>query len=167
MMQPPRQMVAIMPRSMFQPYSALPAAIWSKPWAYATTLDAYSARRTSSVNVSGSAMSSGAVAVPNVSRAAARWSACPDSDRANVASAMPVIGMPRSSALCTVHRPVPFCSAWSSTMSTNGLPVSASVCASTSAVIWIRNESRSPSFQVRKISAIRGAGAPRPARSRS
>ena len=41
---------------------------------------------------------------------------------------MPVIGTPRSSALCTVQRPVPFCSAWSSTMSTNGLPVTASSC---------------------------------------
>ncbi len=80
---------------------------------------------------------------------------------------MPVIGIPRSSALCTVQRPVPFCSAWSSTMSTNGFPVSASVCASTCAVISMRNESRSPSFQVRKISAISGADAPRPARSRS
>ncbi len=59
---------------------------------------------------------------------------------------MPVIGTPRSSALCTVQRPVPFCSAWSGTMSTNGLPVSASVWASTSAVISIRNDSRSPSF---------------------
>ena len=33
MMHPPRQMVAIAPRSMSQPYSALPAPIWSKPWA--------------------------------------------------------------------------------------------------------------------------------------
>ena len=40
MMQPPRQIVAIAPRSMSQPYSALPAVIWSKPCAYATTFDA-------------------------------------------------------------------------------------------------------------------------------
>jgi hypothetical protein len=33
MMQPPRQMVAMAPGSMFQPYSPLPAAIWSNPWA--------------------------------------------------------------------------------------------------------------------------------------
>ena len=32
MMQPPRQIRAIAPRSMFQPYSSLAAAIWSKPW---------------------------------------------------------------------------------------------------------------------------------------
>ena len=83
-------------------------------------------------------MSSGVSPVPNASRAARRWSACPDSDRAKVASAIPVIGMPRSSALCTVQRPVPFCSASSSTMSTKGLPVLASVCDSTSAVIWMR-----------------------------
>ena len=43
--------------------------------------------------------------------AAARCSAWPDSERANVASAMPVIGTPSSSAFCTVQRPVPFCSA--------------------------------------------------------
>ena len=110
---------------------------------------------------------SGATSVPNALRAASRWSACDDSERANVASAMPVMGMPRSSALCTVHRPVPFCSAWSSTMSMNGLPVAASVCASTSAVIWMRNESRSPSFQVRKIPASSAGDAPSPARSRS
>ena len=42
---------------------------------------------------------------------------------------MPVIGMPRSSALCTVQRPVPFCSAWSSTTSTNGWPVAPSTWA--------------------------------------
>ena len=40
MMQPPRQMVAIAPRSMFQSYSALPAWIWLKPWAYAMILEA-------------------------------------------------------------------------------------------------------------------------------
>ena len=56
-------------------------------------------------------------------RAAARCSAWPDSERANTASAMPVTGTPRSSAVCTVQRPVPFCSAWSRTTSTNGLPV--------------------------------------------
>ena len=67
---------------------------------------------------------------------------------------MPETGTPRSSAICTVQRPVPFCSAWSATMSTKGLPVAASVWASTSAVISIRYESRRPVFQVRKVSAI-------------
>ena len=33
MMQPPRQMTAVFPRSMFQSYSALPAAIMFQPWA--------------------------------------------------------------------------------------------------------------------------------------
>jgi hypothetical protein len=56
-------------------------------------------------------------------------------------------GTPRSSAACTVQRPVPFCSAWSSTTSTNGLPVAASSCLSTSAVISIRYEPSRPSFQ--------------------
>ena len=40
MMQPPRQMVAIAPRSICQPYSSLPAWMWSKPCAYATTFEA-------------------------------------------------------------------------------------------------------------------------------
>ena len=86
--------------------------------------------------------------------AAFRCSVWPDRLRANVASAMPVIGTPRSRALCTVQRPVPFCSAASSTTSTNGLPVAASVCSRTSAVSSIRNDSRSPPFHSRKTSAI-------------
>ena len=49
MMQPPRQIRAIAPLSMSQPNSSLAAAIWSKPCEYATTLDAYSACRTSSM----------------------------------------------------------------------------------------------------------------------
>ena len=60
---------------------------------------------------------------PGRPRAARRRSAWPDSERAKTASAMPVTGTPRSSAIWTVQRPVPFCSAWSSTTSTNGLPV--------------------------------------------
>lgn len=67
---------------------------------------------------------------------------------------MPDTGTPRSSAIWTVQRPVPFCSAWSTTTSTNGLPVAASTWESTSAVISIRYESRRPVFQVRKMSAI-------------
>ena len=73
---------------------------------------------------------------------------------------MPVMGTPRSRAFCTVQRPVPFCSARSSTMSTKALPVSASTWPSTSAVISIKNDSRSPSFQVLKIWAISDADAP-------
>ena len=70
--------------------------------------------------------------------AAARSDLDPDSERAKTASAMPEIGTPRSRPICTVQRPVPFCSAASSTMSTNGLPDVLSTCASTSAVISIR-----------------------------
>ena len=77
-----------------------------------------------------------------------------------MASAIPVIGTPRSSAFCTVQRPVPFCSAWSRMMSTNAPPVSASTWLSTSAVISIRNDSRSPEFQVSKILPISAALAP-------
>ena len=60
---------------------------------------------------------------------------------------------------------MPFCSAWSTTTSTNGLPVSASTCDSTSAVISIRYESRRPRFQVRKISAISAGEYPATSRS--
>src|SRR5215472_6965954 len=41
---------------------------------------------------------------------------------------MPLTGTPRSSASWTVQRPVPFCSAWSRTMSTKGSWVISSVC---------------------------------------
>ena len=54
MMQPPRQIFEIAPRSMFQSYSAAPARISSNPCEYATIFDAYSARRTSSMNASAS-----------------------------------------------------------------------------------------------------------------
>ena len=148
MMQPPRQIRAIAPRSMFQPYSALPAAIWSKPWEYATILEAYSACRTSSMKPSRRRSSNSAACAGQPGRGRLALGAEPDRARAKVASAIPVIGTPRSSAFCTVQRPVPFCSAWSSTMSTNALPVAASVWPRTSAVISIRNDSRSPEFQV-------------------
>src|SRR5215475_4290914 len=92
MMQPPRQIVAIAPRSLSQPYSALAAAIWSKPCAYATTFDAYSALRTSSTKVARSGAGGTDDGPGNAERAAARWSAWPDRDRATVASAMAVTG---------------------------------------------------------------------------
>ena len=76
--------------------------------------------------------------------AASRWSAWPDSERAKTASAMPVTGTPRSSALCTVQRPVPFCSAWSARRRRTACRSRRRCGASTSAVISIRNESRSP-----------------------
>ncbi len=47
-------------------------------------------------------------------RPASRCARCEEMARANVASAMPVTGTPRSSAFCTVQRPVPFCPASSS-----------------------------------------------------
>ena len=88
---------------------------------------------------------------------ALRWATDPDSARANTASAMPVTGTPRSSADLTVQRPVPFCSASSRMTSTSGLPVLASVCLSTSAVISTRKLSRSPLFHSVNTSAICGA----------
>lgn len=87
---------------------------------------------------SAAALSSQVSVGPGSSRAASRSVTLPESERAKTASAMPETGTPSSSALCTVHRPVPFCSARSWTMSTNGRPVAASVWPSTSAVISIR-----------------------------
>ena len=144
MMQPPRQIFEIAPRSMFQSYSAAPARISSKPCEYATIFDAYRARRTSSMNASASATRES----PRPGRAGrpttARCSGWDESERANTASAMPETGTPRSSAVCTVHAPVPFAPAWSRITSTSGLPVSASTWRSTSAVISIRYDSSSP-----------------------
>lgn len=71
-------------------------------------------------------------------REASRSAAWPEMERAKTASAMPDTGTPRSRAIWTVQRPVPFCSAWSTTTSTKGLPVAASTWDSTSAVISIR-----------------------------
>ena len=81
------------------------------------------------------------------SAAATRSSLSALSVRANTASVMPVSGTPSSSAFCAVQRPVPFCSAASRITSTSGLPVAASVFDSTRAVISIRNDSSSDSFQ--------------------
>ena len=132
-------------------------------------MEAYRACRTASTNSSlcSSVTSQPAVWAGSACAAAVRCGTEPDRARAKVASAMPVIGTPRSSAFCTVHRPVPFCSARSSTTSTNAFPVSASTWESTSAVISIRNDSRSPSFQVRKIWPISAALAPVPCLIRS
>ncbi len=161
MMQPARQIAATEPRSMPQSYASLPARIWWKPWVYETTFDAYSACSTRSANADASAPSSGSATGPGSSREASRRSAWPERERAKTASAIPETGTPRSSAICTVQRPVPFCSARSCTMSTNGLPVAASVWARTSAVISIRYESSRPVFQLRKVSAM-CAGSTRP-----
>ncbi|COW97642.1 Uncharacterised protein [Mycobacterium tuberculosis] len=100
-------------------------------------MEAYNAWRTSSVNVAGSAGCS--PSLPEARPLAAeRCPTDPERARANTASAMPVTGTPRSSADLTVQRPVPFCSARSTMTSTSGLPVLASVCRSTSAVISTR-----------------------------
>ena len=144
MMQPPRQIFEIAPRSMFQSYSAAPARISSKPCEYATIFDAYSARRTSSMNASAS---STVERLDRAGQVAARRRAArggDDSERAKTASAMPETGTPRFSAVCTVHAPVPLAPAWSRMTSTSGLPVAASTWRSTSAVISMRYDSSSP-----------------------
>ena len=98
-------------RSIFQSYTLAASVISLKPWAYATIFEAYSASRMSLMNAT---LSSSAIGTtpdgPSKSCfwASARSSACPDSPRANTASAIPVTGTARSSADCTVHVPVPF-----------------------------------------------------------
>src|SRR5213075_30669 len=69
-----------------------------------------------------------------------------------IAAAIVGIEMPRSSATCAVHLPVPFWPALSCTRSTSGLPVSASFLRSTVAVISIRNDASGPSFHLPKTS---------------
>jgi hypothetical protein len=91
---------------------------------------------------------------------AARCVRAPERARAKTASPIPVTGIPRSRAALTVQRPVPFWPAASTMTSMSGRPVAASVCESTSAVISMRYESRSPAFQVRKMSAISAGSRP-------
>src|SRR6188508_623593 len=105
MMQPPRQIFEIAPRSMFQSYSAAPARISSNPCEYATIFDAYRARRTSSMNASASSTVSPSTG-PGSSPETARCSGWEERERANTASAMPETGTPRFSAVCTVHAPL-------------------------------------------------------------
>ncbi len=90
------------------------------------------------MNASGSAGFQAFSSGPGRDAAAARCAGFELSARANTASAIPDTGMPRSSAFCTVHTPVPFDPAWSRMTSTSGLPVFASTCRSTSAVISMR-----------------------------
>ena len=66
-----------------------------------------------------------------------------------------------------VQRPVPFCSASSRITSTSAPPVLASVFCRTSAVISIRNDSRSPEFHSSKIFPMAGASSPATCVSRS
>ena len=126
MMQPPRQIVATAPRSMSQPYSSLAGAdlvealrVGDDLGGVQRLLDVVDEARSRSSSASSRRVGAGEHAA-RPPRACSAW---PESDRANTASAMPVTGTPRSSAICTVQRPVPFCSAWSTTTSTNGLPV--------------------------------------------
>ena len=109
-------------------------------------MDAYSACSRSSASESSRGRdAAGPVEQPR--RRATRWSLSALSARANTASVIPVSGTPRSSAFWAVQRPVPFCSAASRITSTSGWPVASSVLASTRAVISIRKDSSSDSFQ--------------------
>ena len=74
----------------------------------------------------------------NVLAAASRSVFLLEMERASIAAAIVGIGIPRSRAVCAAQRPVPFCSAESSTRSTSGLSVMESCFASTAAEISIR-----------------------------
>ena len=141
MMQPARHSDAMVSSFRSQPYS-LPARVSrSMPCAYATSLEAKSARRTSSTN-SGSPAPIPVVAIRPAGSSRCACSRCSRSEeeraRANTDSAIAETGEPRSRPALAVHRPVPFWPAASTITSTRGLPVFASTCASTSAVISIR-----------------------------
>jgi len=75
---------------------------------------------------------------------------------------MAAAGTPSFRASWTVQVPVPFMPAASTITSTSGLPVSASTWRSTSEVISIRKESRSPVFHSAKMSAASAADTPTP-----
>ena len=77
------------------------------------------------------------------------------------------IGTPSSSAICAVQRPVPFCPALSSTMSTSATPVSGSTTRQTCAVSSMRNDSSAPAFHSLHTSAVSAAVIPRPRRMTS
>ena len=94
--------------------------------------------------------------------AAARRSGLLEAARANTASAIADAGTPRLSDSCTVQVPVPFMPAASTMTSISGLPVAASTWRSTSAVISIRYESRSPVFHWANTSAASVADNPAP-----
>ena len=89
-----------------------------------------------------------------ISEAATRSSLTALRQRANTASAIDGAAMPMSSALTEVHFPVPFWPAVSSTISTNGCPVTGSSCCRMSVVISMRNESSRLSFHFPNTSLI-------------
>ena len=70
--------------------------------------------------------------------AATRSSFSAEIHLAKTASAIVIVGMPRSKALSLVHFPVPFCPAVSRIISTTGFPVSSSFFVRISEVISIR-----------------------------
>ena len=70
--------------------------------------------------------------------AAIRFSLSDERMRASTALLMVETTTPWSTALSTVHLPVPFCPAVSRITSTSGLPVVLSICSKIFAVIWIR-----------------------------
>ncbi len=90
-----------------------------------------------------------------------------DTARANTASAIPPTGTPRPTEFCTVQTPVPLDPAWSTMTSTSGFPVAASSWRSTSAVISMRYDSRSPPFHSSNTSAMASGSWPPTRRSRS
>ena len=171
MMQPPRQMVAIAPRSMSQPYSSLPAPDLVE--ALRVRDDLGRVQRlldTSSAKAAGVVPSSGVAVRARAGRARGRAqrrrgrtaSGRRPPRRCRRPARRGRARSARSSGRCPSARP------GRATTSTNGLPVAASVCASTSAVISIRYESRSPGVPVAEdVGDLARGRSRRPRRSRS
>jgi len=99
---------------------------------------AYNAFLTASINSSLSPSKVSVVEPFNILLAAARSLFMAEIHRANTASVIVGVEIPRSSALWLVHFPVPFCPAVSSMTSIIGLPVSGSYLVKMSCVISIR-----------------------------
>src|SRR6218665_61883 len=168
MMQPARQMRAISASDTFHLYSRDAAWMSLMPWAYVATRAAYSASCTHAARFARSSADSVSPEGPERTRlAATRSSLSEDRLRASSAPAMDGTDTPRSSATCTVHLPVPFCPALSSTCSTSGLPVSGSFLRSTWRVVSSRKDSAMPWFHWVKRSASASVDSPSPRRSRS
>ena len=157
MMQPPRHMRAMPALLSVHLYSLAASRMSMKPWAYEMILDAYRACSRSSMNCFLSPVNGSICGPPMTLDARTRSSLIDDRQRAKTASPMRVTGMPRSSALVAVHLPVPFCDAASRILVTRGTP-SSSLYLRMVVVISIRNESRTPLFQVSKTAGGRGEG---------
>src|SRR5579871_2635545 len=115
MMQPARQISAVLPIGTPKLYSLLAIWIRAMPCAYEQILLQYSARRMDSTRAFLSPVNLVVVGPLRTLLAATRSSFMDEIMRASTAEVMVWVGAPRSSAFWLVHLPVPFCPALSST----------------------------------------------------